>query len=154
MYKLYTTVLNNRLVNYLEENGLYAEEQNCFRQKRSCSEHIFRLSTILRNRKSQNKATFLAFLGAEKTFARIDSDLLLYKLLLNGVKGHIYESIKAIYQESICSINVNNMLTEWIDTNYGVKQGDTLSPTIFGIFINDIVVRKFKKSILMELDNF
>ncbi len=31
------------------------------------------------------------------------------------------------------------MLTEWFDTNCGVKQGDTLSPTIFGIFINDTV---------------
>ncbi len=108
-------------------------------QKWSCSEHIFTLSTILRNRKSQNKSTFLAFLYAEKAFDRIDRDLLLYKLLLNGVKGHIYESIKAIYQESICSINVNNILIEWFDTNCGVKQGDTLSPTIFGIFINDIV---------------
>ncbi len=27
------------------------------------------------------------------------------------------------------------MLTEWFDTNCGVKQGGTLSPTIFGIFI-------------------
>ncbi len=61
---------------------------------------------------------------------KVDRDLLLYKLLLNRVKGHIYESIKAIYQESICSININNMLTEWFDT---------LSPTIFGIFINDII---------------
>ncbi len=64
----------------------------------------------------------------------------MYKFLLNGVKGHIYETIKAIYQETICSTNVNNMLTEWFDTNCGVKQGDTLSPIIiFGIFINDIV---------------
>ncbi len=37
VYKLYTSVLNNRLVNYRDENGLYAEEQNCFWQKRSCS---------------------------------------------------------------------------------------------------------------------
>jgi len=31
------------------------------------------------------------------------------------------------------------MLTEWFDTNCGVKQGDTLSPTMFGIFNKDIV---------------
>ncbi len=31
------------------------------------------------------------------------------------------------------------MLTEWFDTNCGVKQGDTLSPIIFCIFNNDIV---------------
>ncbi len=52
VYKLYMLVLNNRLVSYLEINRIYAEEQNGFRQKRSCSEHIFSLCTILRNRKS------------------------------------------------------------------------------------------------------
>ncbi len=139
VHALYTSVLNNRIVKNLEENGLCAEEQNGFRQKWSCSEHIFTLSTIIRNRKSQNKLTFLAFHDAEKAFDRIDRYRLLHKLLLNGVKGHIYESIKVIYQESICSINFNNMLTEWFDTNCGVKQGDTLSRTIFGTFINDIV---------------
>ncbi len=31
------------------------------------------------------------------------------------------------------------MLTDWFNTNTGVKQSDFLSPTMFGIFINDIV---------------
>ncbi len=37
VYKLYTSILNNRLVKYLEENGLHAEEQNGFRQEQSYS---------------------------------------------------------------------------------------------------------------------
>ncbi len=45
VYILYTSVLNNRLVKYLEENGLYAEEQNSFR-------HTINHTLLLRNRKS------------------------------------------------------------------------------------------------------
>ncbi len=41
------------------------------------------------------------------------------------MKGHIYESITNIYQNSNCSVNVNNMLTNWFDTNSGIKQGDS-----------------------------
>ncbi len=51
--------------------------------------------------------------------------LLLYKLLCIGIKGHINESIQNIYQIH-CSVNVNNMLTDWLGTNAGVKQADTL----------------------------
>ncbi len=107
-------MLNNRFVSYLEIYGIYAKEQNGFRQKRSCSEHIFSLCTILRNRKSQKKSTYLAFLDAEKAFDHVDRDLLLYKLLHIAIKGHIYESIKNIYQNSYCSVNENNMLNRLV----------------------------------------
>ncbi len=49
------------------------------------------------------------------------------------------ESIKNIYQNSYYSVNVNKVLMDWFDTNDGIKQGDSLSRTMFGIFINDIV---------------
>ncbi len=75
----------------MEENGLYAEEQNGVRQCRSCLEHLFVLTTIIRNRNLQGKSTFTAFLDAEKTFDRVNRDLLLFKLLNLGIKGHIYE---------------------------------------------------------------
>ncbi len=75
----------------------------------------------------------------KKVFDRVDRELLLFKLLKLGIKGHIYENIKAIYKEAICCININNMLTDWFQTHSGVIQGNTLSLTLFNIFINDLV---------------
>ncbi len=69
-------------------------------------------------------------MDAEKAFDRVDKDLSLYKLLNIGIKGHIYENIKSIYKEGTCAVNVNNMLTDRFKTERGIKQGDTLSPTI------------------------
>ncbi len=39
----------------------------------------------------------------------------------------------------ICCINVNNISTDWFQTYGGVIQGDTLSPTLFNVFRNDLV---------------
>ncbi len=89
VYKIYTCNLNNRIVSHMEENGLYAEEPNGFKQDRSCSEHLFVLTTVIRNRKLQGKSTFVAFLDAEKAFDRVDWELLLFTLLNLGIKGHI-----------------------------------------------------------------
>ena len=39
--KLYSSVLNARLLPYLENNGLLVDEQNGFRSGRSCQDHVF-----------------------------------------------------------------------------------------------------------------
>ena len=54
-YKLYTSLLNMRLGDYCERSGCLVDEQNGFRAGRSCQYHIYTLSSIIRNRKSENK---------------------------------------------------------------------------------------------------
>ena len=46
--KLYTSLLNKRLVDYLKKYSLYADEQNGFRANRSCLDHVFSLTTIVK----------------------------------------------------------------------------------------------------------
>ena len=65
--------------------------------------------------------------------------MLLYKLLLNNVDGKIYHSIKNIYAETSACISINNAKTDWFFCKSGVNQGDNCSPTLFSIFIDDLV---------------
>ena len=65
--------------------------------------------------------------------------MLLYKLLLNGTDGKLYDSIKNMYTSSLSTVRINNKLTEWFSCNSGVKQGCNLSPVLFAIFANDLV---------------
>ncbi|VDI40930.1 Hypothetical predicted protein [Mytilus galloprovincialis] len=44
--KVFSQILNERLVRYLENNNLLSEEQNGFRRLRSCLDHIYSLCTI------------------------------------------------------------------------------------------------------------
>ena len=79
--KIYSHILNERLQQYLEEGNLLAEEQNGFRSARSCIDHLFVLITILRNRKSMGKETFLTFIDFKKAFDSVNRDLLFFRLL-------------------------------------------------------------------------
>ena len=47
--KIYSSLLNNRLINYLNNNNCICDEQNGFRKDRSCRDHVFILDSILRN---------------------------------------------------------------------------------------------------------
>ena len=139
MYKLYTRILNSRLEKYLENNDLLVEEQNGFRRNRSCQDHIFTLTSIIRNRKNKGLSTFAAFIDFRKAFDSIDRELLFYKLISCGIEGKMYKAIQSLYKNPLCSVTVNNNLTDWFSCDTGVRQGDVLSPTLFNIYINDLV---------------
>ena len=52
----------------------------------------------------------------------------------------MYFSIKSLYIKSKACVKVNKVRTEWFNTSCGVRQEDTLSPTLFSIFINDLIL--------------
>lgn len=133
--KLYSAVLNNRLTLFLDAEDKLADEQNGFRKFRSCEDHIFSVCSILRNRKS----TFATFIDLQKAFDFVNRDMLLYKLLANGIDGNMYNAIKAMYSDTSACMQLNKDRTDWFSVNSGVRQGDNLSPTLFALFINDLV---------------
>ena len=138
VYTLFTSVLNNRIVNVSETHGLYADEQNGFWKDRSCADHLFSLTSIIRNRKRDRLSTYVAFVDFEKAFDRVDRNLLFYKLNSMGLGGKMLNMLKNIYSNCESCVNLNGYLTNTFPSKYGVRQGDTLSPTLFGLFINDL----------------
>ena len=139
VYKIYSSILNKRLIKVVEENHIYCEEQNGFRKSRSCMDHIFTLTSIIRNQKNSRKPTFICFVDFQKAFDSIDRALLFYKLRKLKVGGKFFESLRSIYSDCYACVSINKFCTEWFNTNFGVRQGDPLSPTLFGLYINDLV---------------
>ena len=79
--KMYASLLSNIILSYCELCNILVDEQNGFRKNRSCNDHIFSLSSIIRNRLNNGKPTFAAFLDMEKAFNKVDRNLLLLRLL-------------------------------------------------------------------------
>ena len=140
-YKIYSSLLSNRITKHCEAENLIVDEQNRLRKNRSCLDHLYVLSSIVRNRIADNQPTFAAFIDFRKAFDWVDRDMLLYKLMSQfGVHGRVYDAIKTIYTRSLASVQVNQFNTEKFETYFGVKQGDVLSPTLFNMYLNDLAV--------------
>jgi hypothetical protein len=139
VYKLFTSVLNSRIQSVAERHNLLADEQNGFRSNRSCEDHIFTLTSIIRNRKKDKLDTFVTFIDFEKAFDRVDRKLLFYKMQLMGFGGKLVSVLKTLYENSSLCLNINGFISPSFESKFGVKQGDSISPTLFNLYINDLI---------------
>lgn len=138
-YKLFCSVIQNRLSEWTESNNI-ADEQNGFRKKRSCTDHISTLTTIIDIRKMLKKSTFCSFIDFSKAFDHINRSLLWEKLAVLGIQGNILNCLMALYENVKCCVRVNGSFTDWFPVDTGVKQGCILSPILFAMYINDLTI--------------
>ena len=55
-----------------------------------------------------------------------------------GIRGKILSSIKSLYQNTTTIVQMENIITDSIDLEKGLRQGCTLSPILFSIYISSM----------------
>ncbi len=139
IYKVYSSILNERLVNHLDNNQILHDEQNGFRSGRSCVDHIFTITSIIKNKLHSKQEIFSCFVDFRKAFDLLDRDMMLFRFLEYGVDGKFYNVIKGIYHRAQCAVRINGFMTDWFSSTQGTKQGDNLSPNCFSMYLNQLL---------------
>ena len=60
------------------------------------------------------------------------------KLENKGINGNFLKLIKNIYGKTKCAVKINNKTTNVFNYDKGVQQGNSFSPLLFNVYINDI----------------
>ena len=136
--KVFNVIINNRLVNFLEDNNIISDLQIGFKKKARTSDHIFVINTIFRKFSSMKKDVYLCFVDFRKAYDSVWRDALLLKLLRIGIKGKFFGVIENMYQGCESCIKTDEMLSKFFKCETGVRQGDVLSPNLFNIYLNDL----------------
>jgi len=135
--KLFTTV--KRLTNYLDENYLISANQAGFRNNFGTNDNLFVIDTLISKYNNTNKRLYACFVDFKKAFDSVWREGLRYKLLNSGIGGKLYSVIKSMYSNPQTCVKTPAGLTPLFTTDRGVRQGCNLSPTLFNLFINDLV---------------
>ena len=56
-----------------------------------------------------------------------------------GIRGKCFQFIKNLYLTSKANVKIDDQYSETFNIMKGVKQGCSLSPILFNLFINDII---------------
>ena len=145
--KLFTSILNIRLTNYIDNVELLGEEQAGFRERYSTMDHIFVLNCIIDLYLRNGKRLYCAFVGYKKAFDLVDRSALWSKLIANGINGKVITVIYNMYKDAKSCVKSINTTSEYFKCNVGVRQAENLSPLLFAIFLNDLEMSLMKDGV-------
>ena len=136
--KLFTGLVNTRITQYFEENGIIGEEQAGFRSNYSTVDHMFTLKSIIDIYLHNGRRLYCAFVDYKKAFDTVCRSALWKKVLSSGIDGKIFKVIHNLYNKAKSCVKNNGELSDFFKCSVGVRQGENLSPILFAIYLNDL----------------
>jgi hypothetical protein len=138
MAKVFCSILNTRLDQYILDHNLVSPQQIGFKKLARTSDHMFVIRTLLDKYVQQGIPIYACFVDFRKAFDTVWREALLCKLLQANIRGKLFNIIESMYLHDQACIKVGQQRTDFFPCNVGVKQGDVLSPNLFNLFINDL----------------
>ncbi|KAL1447226.1 hypothetical protein WDU94_000608 [Cyamophila willieti] len=153
--KLFTQILTNRFMDWMEKENLFCEGQAGFRRGRSCLDNIFVLMALIQlHLRTRGSKLYAAFVDYRTAFDVINRNRLWQKLYNLGVSSKFIRILQSLYEKTTCKIKVNDIRsTNAVKVNKGLWQGDSYSPAAFAAYINDMeeyMIRKGYRGINID----
>lgn len=137
--KLMEQMVNSRLMWHLEKNNILSPSQAGFRPHRSTEDQITYITQMIEDGFQEKKQTIAVWIDIEKAFEKVWKAGLKVKLKKAKVSGLMFQWICQYLNNRQARVHVNGSYSRKRILKHGVPQGGVLSPTLFLVFINDIV---------------
>ena len=134
----YSKVINARLTEVVERHKILGEVQNGFRKDRSGGDSSFILNTILWKSLAKQKKVHLAFMDLQKAYDSVHRGILWEKMKKLGFGGKFLEAIKCMYKGDFVTCQTNGITTNPVYLGRGLRQGCSLSPMLFALYVVDL----------------
>lgn len=94
----------------------------------------------MEKRLERNQSLLCCFINYKKAFISVGQEGLWKAMNFFGYLSKYIKLLQALYQQSSSAVRVNGELSDWFKTTVGVHQGCPLSPQLFNILLEAVML--------------
>lgn len=137
--QIYGSIMEEHIGYYVESRGLRAIGQAGFRKQHSTLDHTFTLRALIEEARYNKQKLYCCFVDFKKAFDTVPRVRLMQRLKEMGVLEDMQWGVAKLYEKVTGKVRATGGWSTEIRNTTGVKQGCPLSPTLLGLYIDEVV---------------
>ena len=138
-YKIFMSILRNRIEEHIENNKEIKEEQAGFTKGARIEDNIAIIHHLIKDARVRKKQLIITGIDFTKAFDSVRREKLVETLKYYKIDERIITAIAEIYTDDIVELQMGEDFKERVVASSGIRQGCTLSATLFKLLTYRII---------------